>query len=219
MIINLGDAPFKAFIKVTYKNGTCTCTNGKKTYTHSGGGTATFEVNAKGTWTVKATYSSYTSSQDVSVEKRGEAKNITLNYTQILYDNGNLYAGVTGGWEVFGGASTSGERDGKKHLYASQDFNYTGHYTKTTLDLSPFSTLCATFTAKSGGTSVLQIVNSSATGDGVQGNGVYDNAIISTSLGSGAGTVRLSLGTVKSGKVRLCLRPSAYYWASKVWLE
>ena len=48
MIINWGDAPFKAFIKVTYNAGTCTCKMGSETFTHSGGGTATFEVKKKG---------------------------------------------------------------------------------------------------------------------------------------------------------------------------
>lgn len=98
MIINLGDAPFKAFIKVTYKTGTCTCTNGKKTYTHSGGGTATFEVNAKGAWTVKAVSGSYSASQNVTIGRMNETQSVTLKYELILWAPGNNNTSVTGGW-------------------------------------------------------------------------------------------------------------------------
>lgn len=84
MIINLGDAPFKAFIKVTYPNGTCTVSLGDKSLTHSGGGTHTFTVNKKGTWTVKATSNAgVVETQNVSLTYVGQVANVTL--TGIFY--------------------------------------------------------------------------------------------------------------------------------------
>lgn len=218
MIINWGDAPFKAFITVTYKKGTCTVSLGDKSYSHSGGGTHTFTVNKKGSWTVTAVSGSYSASSTVNISAFKEAKSVTLKYTQVLYDNGNQYSSITGGWEMFGGANEATE-DGVTCLNASQDHNYTGHYTKNVIDLTLFYTLNATFISKAGETMCLQVVNSSATGDGVQGNGVYDGALASEALGYGAGTAILSIGANTSGKVRLCLKPSGYYKASKIWLE
>ncbi len=98
MIINLGDAPFKAFIKVTYPKGTCTCTLGSTTYSHSGGGTATFEVNKKGTWTITAAYNSISKSTTASVSTRGETKTVSLSYTTYLYKLGDECKSVSGGW-------------------------------------------------------------------------------------------------------------------------
>ena len=97
MIINLGDAPFKAFIKVTYPNGTCTVSNGTKTYTHTGGGTYTFAVNKKGTWTVKGVYNTISRTSTVSITTRGETKSVTLSYDYVIF-NYSKTVNYTGGW-------------------------------------------------------------------------------------------------------------------------
>lgn len=98
MIINLGDAPFKAFITVTYPKGTCTVSNGTTALSHSGGGTHTFTVNKKGTWTVTAQYSTIVKTANVNITYRGQVASVTLSYTLLLYDNGTNYTDVTGGW-------------------------------------------------------------------------------------------------------------------------
>ena len=101
MIINLGDAPFKGFIKVTYPNGTCTVSLGDKSFTHTGGGTHTFTVNKKGTWTVKATSNdgyNLTAQSTAALTYRGQVANVTLSYALWLYNKGDLCSAVTGGW-------------------------------------------------------------------------------------------------------------------------
>ena len=107
MIINLGDAPFKAFIKVTYPNGTCTVSLGDKSFTHSGGGTHTFTVNKKGTWTVKATSASGLSeTTTVSITYNGQVANVTLTiWRGELYNAGNEYSDFTGGWVKYSNGS------------------------------------------------------------------------------------------------------------------
>ena len=84
MIINWGDAPFKAFITVTYPNGTCTVTGNGQSYTHTGGGTYTFTVKKKGTYTVKATDGASTvspASHSVSISAGNETKSVSFSYT------------------------------------------------------------------------------------------------------------------------------------------
>ena len=99
MIVNLGDAPFKAFITVTYPKGTCTVSDGTTRLSHSGGGTYTFTVKKKGTWTVTAQYSTAVKTASVDITYRGQVESVTLSYTLLLYDKGTNYTDVTGGWE------------------------------------------------------------------------------------------------------------------------
>lgn len=97
MIINLGDAPFKAFIEVTYPKGTCTVTEGSRSYSHSGGGTAVFTVNKKGTWTVTASYYSAERTASVKLSRSGEVQSVTISYNLDLFKNG-VTAPEAGSW-------------------------------------------------------------------------------------------------------------------------
>jgi len=100
MIINLGDAPFKAFITVTYPGGTCTVTGNGQTYSHTGGGTHTFTVKKKGTYTVSGdpTHANgICTSKTVSVSKWGQTQSVTLTYTLTVFNSGDVSA-VSGGW-------------------------------------------------------------------------------------------------------------------------
>ena len=99
MIINLGDAPFKAFIKVTYPNGTCTVSLGGKSFTHTGGGTHTFTVNKKGTWTVMATNTAgVVETQTVNITTRGQTVSVTLVCRLYFYNRGDMCGANSGGW-------------------------------------------------------------------------------------------------------------------------
>lgn len=102
MIINWGDAPFKAFITVTYPSGTCTVTNGNKTYIHSGGGTHTFVVQQKGTYTVKAVNGSLSDSDSVSISKRGQTGSVSLSYTLYLIKAGVPQISFSGSYRQMG---------------------------------------------------------------------------------------------------------------------
>lgn len=202
MIINLGDAPFKAFIKVTYKTGTCTCTNGKKTYTHSGGGTATFEVNAKGSWTVKATYGSVSASQSVTISSRNETKSVTLVYKLDLYNAGNQCTSVTGGWVTKGDANLEASK-----MNAWSSWQTSGFTTNNTLSFTGFSKICVTFGYYES-TTRIKIVDSTdihATAKATQ----YANATTTT----------MAIGAITSGKVQICMNANQGFTVTKVWLE
>lgn len=91
MIINWGDAPFKAFITVTYPSGTCTVTGEGQTYTHTGGGTKTFTVKKKGTYTIKAENGSFSDSTTATITKRNQTVTATtLKYILYLIQEGTL---------------------------------------------------------------------------------------------------------------------------------
>lgn len=94
MIINWGDAPFKAFITVTYPRGSCTVSGNGQTYGHSGGGTTTFTVKKKGTYTVKIVTGSLSKSSSVEISKLGETKTVSLNYRTYFYNRGSQPQGT-----------------------------------------------------------------------------------------------------------------------------
>lgn len=166
MIINLGDAPFKAFIKVTYPNGTCTVSLGDKSFTHSGGGTHTFTVNKKGTWTVKATSAdgyNLTAQSTAALTYRGQVASVTLSYTLNLFVNGTDNTAVTGGYKRYAGLSSHNGLDPATGMSDEGDYlnlwgaadsvslmiNTVG--TVNSIKLQYFNTLKVNYTHKRGG--------------------------------------------------------------------
>ena len=96
---------FAATISVTYPAySTCTCQNGSTTLIDTNTGayakTVTFTVPNTGTWTVTATDGSgNTKSTAVSITADGQSTSVTLSYWDgTLFDNGNQYSEITGGW-------------------------------------------------------------------------------------------------------------------------
>lgn len=147
MIINWGDAPFKAFITVIYPNGTCTVTGEGQTYTHTGGGTTTFVVKKKGTYTVKASDGASSvspASHSVSITKRGEAKKVSFSYTTTFITNagapnvsfathttagGTLSVSTTGGvYQIESNISSAVNRE-QFYRYTTNKYNLTGRKT------------------------------------------------------------------------------------------
>lgn len=142
MIINLGDAPFKAFITVTYPNGTCTVSLGNKSFTHSGGGTHTFTVNKKGTWTVTATSAGGSKeSTTVNITERNQSVSVSLRCLLYLFQNGS---GKQVGFSVDnGGLSMVADIDANR-IYVSGAGLYSGNiavYTSSPIDLTHYRTL------------------------------------------------------------------------------
>ena len=97
MIINWGDAPFKAFITVTYPSGTCTVTGEGQSYTHTGGGTTTFTVKKKGSYAVNSTATNATAGSSVSIAEAGQTANVTLKYELILFNGGQTVPWIANG--------------------------------------------------------------------------------------------------------------------------
>ena len=95
-----GGEKIRSIIAVIYPAGSiCTCSDGTKTlnakYTS---GKALFNVKA-GTYTVSCTDGSRTTSKTVSITTEGQVESVTLSYWDgTLFDNGNQYSEITGGW-------------------------------------------------------------------------------------------------------------------------
>ena len=102
MIIPLGGGGSKvvASIVVTYPVGsTLTCTLGSKVLTAKDtSGKWVFGLPSTGSWVVKAVKGSQSKSQTVSIMAEGQVETVTLMYTLELYDSGNQYTDITGGW-------------------------------------------------------------------------------------------------------------------------
>lgn len=222
MIINLGDAPFKAFITVTYPNGTCTVSLGDKSFSHSGGGTHTFTVNKKGTWTVTCTSNDGYNNKatgTANISYRGQVASVTLSYTMVLYENGNSFTAITGGYSLVYPATTplgsSTNSNGNLYVQANDGVtNWGSMLTINAINISAFSKL--NFIGRYSSTYPDDI------GSGGLSTGRQPALTRAVNFPNGtAGTVSLDISDltgsyyigIKSGSRK------AYVWASKIWLS
>ena len=98
-----GGAPLYAIIAVTYPAGSvCTCSDGTKTMkAKDTSGKTLFNVPSAGTWTVSCTDGSSTVSKSVTITATGQVESVKLSYDLVLYDSGEEYSDITGGWSGF----------------------------------------------------------------------------------------------------------------------
>lgn len=92
-----------AYIGVTYPAGaTLTCTDGTRTLrAKDTTGLYVFPVPYAGTWTVTATDGTNTDSERVSITRLWQDAVVSLVFFDgTIFDHGNLYSAVTGGWIV-----------------------------------------------------------------------------------------------------------------------
>lgn len=137
---------FSAAINVSYPAGSIlTCTDGSTTLT--AGDTAGgwyFTIPNAGNWTVTATSGSNSASQTVSITADGQAEQVVLSYWDgALYDSGDEYGDITGGWTTegytyYGGNLTAGINTGGK-ITLNGEGAVLG--TNVMIDLSAYSTL------------------------------------------------------------------------------
>ena len=97
-----GSGKLFAVIAVTYPEGSvCTCVSGTKTLkARDTSGKALFNVSV-GEWTVSCTDGSSTVSKSVTITAPGQVESVKLSYALILYDSGDEYTDITGGWSGF----------------------------------------------------------------------------------------------------------------------
>lgn len=138
---------FAATINVTYPAGsTCTCTKGGTTFTASDtSGSYTFTVPSTGTWTVSCTDGDKSKSKDVSITEDGQSETVLLAYGLTLFDNGEQYASITGGWQGTGNNEKNTIYEiGDTLRIRSISSSYRGMvsvYTEDLIDLSGYTTL------------------------------------------------------------------------------
>lgn len=98
------DLKFEAYISVTYPDGAkCTCSHVETgtVFTADTDINYTFIVPYEGTWKV-ACWSTDTNMQemDVQITEDEQHENLEITFTLYLYDNGNEYESLTGGWSA-----------------------------------------------------------------------------------------------------------------------
>lgn len=149
MIIPVSGGKLFAVIAVTYPAGsTCTCANGTKIYTAKDtSGQWIFRIPSAGTWTVTATDGTNTKSQEVSITAEQQAEKVTLAYwSGELYDAGNQYTDITGGWIRHGTGGTVKFNDDSIYLEDASEYVHAAVDTTNAVDLSDFATLKVTTT-------------------------------------------------------------------------
>lgn len=104
--VNAVESKVFATIAVTYAEGkTVTCTNGATTLTaKTTSGSWQFGVPNAGEWVV----SDGERSQTVSVTKQGQSESVVLKTALWLYNEGNEYTNITGGWGIDGYSGDAG---------------------------------------------------------------------------------------------------------------
>ena len=127
----------------------CTCSNGGTVLQADAAGLArgqfVFEVPAAGTWTVTISNGTDTKSESASITTAGQAEKVTLAFWNgELYDAGNQYTNITGGWIRHGTGGTVTFNDDNIYLVTLQDYSFGTVDTTNAIDLSDFATLKVT---------------------------------------------------------------------------
>lgn len=133
-----------ALIIVTYPEGsTCTCSNGTKTLkAKNTSGRWIFSVPSIGTWTVSVTNGTDTITKAVEITAEGQSEDITISFWDgTLYDAGDQYTDITGGWEKVGTAGTVTFNDTNINIVAASAYAVPTVSTVNAVDLSSFTTL------------------------------------------------------------------------------
>lgn len=153
-------AYFSATIAVTWPAGsTCTCANGSTVLTAPDtSGSYTFTVTNTGTWTVSCTNGTENASTTVSITADGQSATAKLAYDLVLYDSGDQYTDITGGWTGVGYTSSGAEGPGTLGDTA-MIFNGDGEHQPTlgtlnSIDFTGYTTLCVKGTVESTGSTV-----------------------------------------------------------------
>ena len=98
---NVAGARLRSVIAVTYPAGSiCTCTNGTRTLkARDTSGYALFNVTV-GEWTVTARTEdgNKETNKTVSITDGGQCASVALFFEFVLYETGNEYTDITGGW-------------------------------------------------------------------------------------------------------------------------
>lgn len=133
-----------ALIIVTYPEGsTCTCSSGTKTLkAKNTSGRWIFSVPSIGTWTVSITNGTDTVTKEVEITAEGQSEDVKMSYWDgTLYNAGDQYTEITGGWEKVGTTGTVTFNDTNINLVATSQYANPTVSTVNAVDLSSFTTL------------------------------------------------------------------------------
>lgn len=143
---------FAATINITYPEGSiCTATDGVSTFTAPDtSGTWALVVPNVGEWTITITDPNGTEdpvNEIVTITTDGQTASISLSFWDgTLYDAGDQYSNITGGWKVVnGGGGNSSIKTSYMLLSATSTAGdrESSIYTNNKVDTTGYSTLCA----------------------------------------------------------------------------
>lgn len=147
-----GGVKLFAVISVTYPAGSvCTCAKGTKTYkAKNTSGLALFAVPEVGDWTITCSDGISTATKTVSITSEGQIETVVLTYGLYLYDAGNEYTSITGGWSLAkSNGDTSGEtfENNTNNMMFSSSYVHGSHFANgflcpaNAIDLTPYNTM------------------------------------------------------------------------------
>ena len=148
-------------ITVTFPEGSiCTCSNGIKTLkAKTTSGLWIFTELSIGVWTVTSTDptgANKPASKDVEINSEGQNVSVELSYITWLFDEGNQFESVTGGWTGSGYTVSSARDKVNATVGTTLKCTVTGQYqeaiagTNNAIDLTKIDTLCVRVSAFAG---------------------------------------------------------------------
>ena len=225
-------AYFSATINVTYPAGsTCTATDGSTTLNAPDTtGTWACVVPNAATWTVSCTNGTENASTTVSITADGQSATAKLAYDLVLYDSGDQYTDITGGWTGVGYTSSGAEGPGTlgdtAMIFNGDEEHQPTLGTLNSIDFTGYNTLCVKGTVESTGSTVKKSNGMflAKAKTGFAGNNRIAQTLLPAPVGDFDGTTnadcRISLtGVTTSAYVVLRGNVStAYRWqVTKVW--
>ncbi|MGM9585164.1 MAG: hypothetical protein ACI3V1_06425 [Faecousia sp.] len=196
---------FAATIHVTYPAGSvCTVTDGVTTITAPDtGGAWDCVVSNAGTWTVTYKGSVWTS---VDITTSGQDKTVNVG---CLYDAGNQYESVTGGWvgtQCVSGSTTSGGKltvNDDNLSFTNASGGSFGVATQNAIDLTGYTTLHVLHTGKAR----LMVADAYPTGSPVaeyaSGSSYTDKTEITLDVSAVTGAHKIAIGNRAASAVKV----------------
>lgn len=186
--------PF-ALIQQPYPVGsTCTCSKGDIVLTAPDtSGLALFAIPEAGTWTVTSTDGTDSKAQTVEVSTQGETIVApALAYELVLYDAGNEYSSITGGWAVTNSGVSSATKNATS-IYLNNDDNWNCYtYSGKAVNMADYTTIH------------VKVSNAWRTNsNGYMYIDVGGQSAYMTSKSTGARTYTLDISKITSGAVKV----------------
>ena len=201
-----------ATVRITYPaGGTCTATDGVTTLTAPDtGGTWDCVVPNAGTWKIACRDGERTASAAVEITEAGQAESMALAYWHgELYDAGNQYESVTGGWvgtQTISGSTTSGGKltvNDDNLSFTNVSGGSYGIATTNAIDLTGYTTLHVLHTGKAR----LMVADAYPTGRPVaeyaSGNSYTDKAEITLDVSAVTGAHKIAIGNRGASAVKV----------------
>lgn len=130
----------------------CTCSNGTVTLTADAAALAkglyVFAIPSAGTWTVSTTNGTDTVTKEVEITAEGQAESVSISFWNgALYDAGNQYTDITGGWKRVGTGGKVTFNDNNMEVTCTTDNSFGTVQTANAIDLTGFASLKVTISA------------------------------------------------------------------------